>query len=155
VTWKTVGGALPTRKFGPITAEMLVRYAAASGDFNPIHYDQDYAWAAGYRDVFAQGMQLAAFLSTYVADLLGPRSVRRFGVTFRTQVWIGAVLTCSGEVTQVNPSEGGRHVVLRLALTSDDGVVAVVGESEHEVPANAWESPRSEPQTLTSQGGGQ
>ena len=40
--------AFPTLQLPPITKEQLVRYAGASGDFNPIHYDADFARQAGY-----------------------------------------------------------------------------------------------------------
>jgi acyl dehydratase len=152
VTWKQVGGALPTRSFGPVTSETLVRYAGAAGDFNPIHYDQDYAVSVGYRGVFAHGMYQAALLSTYVADLLGADAVRRFGVKFRDQVWLGATLTCSGEVTEVNRLVDGVRVAVRLSLTSDEGAVVVVGDAELKVPARVWDAPPVRDHALTSQG---
>ncbi|MEU1515188.1 MaoC/PaaZ C-terminal domain-containing protein [Streptomyces sp. NPDC005811] len=154
MTWKQAGGALPTRVFGPVTSEMLVKYSGASGDFNPIHYDKDYAVAAGYRGVFAQGMYQAALLSTYVADLFGTDAVRRFSVKFRDQVWLGASLTCAGEVTEVTPREDGVRVAVQLSLTSDEGAVVVVGDAELEVPARVWDAPPVTDQALTSQGVG-
>ncbi|MFJ3779016.1 MaoC/PaaZ C-terminal domain-containing protein [Streptomyces sp. NPDC090075] len=154
MTWKQTGGALPARVFGPVTSEMLVKYSGASGDFNPIHYDKDYAVAAGYRGVFAQGMFQAALLSTFVADLFGSGAVRRFAVKFRDQVWLGAILTCAGEVTEVTPGEDGVRVAVRLSLTSDEGAVVVVGDAELEVPARVWDAPPVADQALMSQGVG-
>jgi len=147
VTWKTVGGTAPPRNFGPVTTATLVRYAGASGDFNPMHYDQDYAKAAGYPGVFAQGMYLAALLSTYVAELFAARSVRRFGVTFRSQVWVGAMLTCSCDVIEVRPCDDGVRVVVSLELRADTGSVAVAGEAELHVSDEMWahEDPNDEP----------
>jgi acyl dehydratase len=89
----------------PLTRTMFVRYAGASGDFNPMHYDNTLARAAGYPSVFSQGMHSAALLASFAVDWLGAETVRRFAVRFREQVWPGDVLTCSGEVTAVGQNE--------------------------------------------------
>ena len=51
-----LGDAAEPRTFGPITRTDIVRYAGASGDFNPIHWNEEFAKSAGYPGVFAQGM---------------------------------------------------------------------------------------------------
>src|SRR4030088_1447296 len=89
------------RDFGPLTRQMFVRYAGASGDLNPMHYDDQLAQSAGYPSVFAQGMFCAALRAGFATDWLGAGSVRRFSVRFREQVWPGDVLTCSGVVAAV------------------------------------------------------
>src|SRR5271168_5478941 len=94
-----VGVQAPVREFGPLTRQMFVRYAGASGDLNPMHYDDEFARSAGHRSVFAQGMFSAALLAGFATDWLGAGCVRRFGVRFREQVWPGDVLICSGSVT--------------------------------------------------------
>ena len=72
------------RTVGPLGVADFVRYAGASGDFNPLHYDEATARAAGFRSVFAQGMFSAGVLGAYVADWFGaatgaplPGAVRR------------------------------------------------------------------------------
>lgn len=57
----------------PITSRQLVMYAGASGDFNPIHYDQDYARSAGLGGVIAHGMLTMAIAGRCVTDWAGPR----------------------------------------------------------------------------------
>src|SRR5205823_876970 len=49
-TWEelTVGTECAPREFGPLTRTDFVRYQGASGDFNPIHHDDDFAQSAGY-----------------------------------------------------------------------------------------------------------
>ena len=100
VTALSVGVQAPPREFGPLTRQMFVRYAGASGDLNPMHYDDQLAQSAGYPSVFAQGMFSAALLAGFATDWLGAGGVRRFGVRFREQVWPGDVLTCSGNVSR-------------------------------------------------------
>ena len=50
---------------------MFVRYAGASGDFNPIHWNEDFAKSAGYPGVFAQGMFTAGVLGTFLTNWVG------------------------------------------------------------------------------------
>ena len=94
----TVGTDAPPREYGPITRTDIVAYQGASGDFNPIHHDDEFAQSAGYPGAFSVGMLQAGILASYVTDWLGARNVRTFGVQFREQVWPGDQLVCSGQV---------------------------------------------------------
>lgn len=91
-----VGQRAEPRTYGPITSETIVRYSAASGDLNPMHYDKDFAQQAGYPTVFSQGMNSAALLGSFLSDWFEPAWIRRFGVRFRELVWPGDLLECSG-----------------------------------------------------------
>ena len=132
-----VGMQAPTREFGPRTRQMFVRYAGASGDLNPMHYDDQLAQSAGYPSVFAQGMFSAALLAGFATDWLGAASARRFGVRFREQVWPGDVLTCSGVITAVSAESDAERVSVELAATRQAGGVAITGTAEFLNPRNA------------------
>ena len=132
-----VGAQAPSREFGPLTLQMFVRYAGASGDLNPMHYDDQLAQSAGYPSVFAQGMFSAALLAGFATDWLGADNVRRFGVRFREQVWPGDVLTCSGTVTAVSVEPDADRVSVELTATRQTGGVAIVGSADFLVPRNA------------------
>jgi acyl dehydratase len=112
----------------------FVRYQGASGDFNPIHHDEEYAKSAGFPSVFSVGMLQAGILGTYVTDWLGPTNVRRFGFQFREQVWPGDTLTCTGEVTKRYEEDGDRKVDLELLCTRQDGGTAIKGWATFAVP---------------------
>src|ERR1700722_19133145 len=127
----------PARHFGPLTRQMFARYAGASGDLNPMHYDDQLAQSAGYRSVFAQGMFSAALLAGFATDWLGADRVRRFGVRFREQVWPGDVLTCSGVVTAVSAESDAERVSVELTATRQTGGVAITGTADFLVPRNA------------------
>jgi acyl dehydratase len=129
-----VGEKAEARDYGPLTTRMFVRYAGASGDFNPMHYDDTLARAAGYPSVFSQGMHSAALLASFAVDWLGAESIRRFTVRFREQVWPGDVLTCSGEITAVSPNEGGLLVTAELSATRQAGGEAVSASTDFLVP---------------------
>jgi acyl dehydratase len=122
---KAVGEKAEAREYGPLTTRMFAQYAGASGDFNPMHYDDTLARAAGYPSVFAQGMLSAALLASFAVDWLGADTVRRFAVRFREQVWPGDVLTCSGEITAISVNENGRLVTAELTAARATGGVAI------------------------------
>jgi acyl dehydratase len=115
---------------------MFVRYAGASGDLNPMHYDDEFARSAGHPSVFAQGMFSAALLAGFATDWLGAGNVRHFGIRFREQVWPGDVLTCSGTVTAVVEEPDADRVSVELAATRQTGGIAVTGRAEFLIRRN-------------------
>lgn len=135
-TLPAVGDAGPTRAYGPITRTDIVRYAGASGDFNPIHHDEGFATAAGFPSVFSIGMLQAGILGGWATGWLGADHVRRLATRFREQVWPGDVLTCAGTVTAVEPHPDGGHTVeVELTCTRQTGGVAIAGAATFHVPA--------------------
>ncbi|MGQ0566899.1 MAG: MaoC/PaaZ C-terminal domain-containing protein, partial [Gemmobacter sp.] len=78
--------------FGPVTRTDLVRYAGASGDFNPLHHDPDFARAAGLPDVIAHGMYSAGLVASAVERRFGVGAMARYAVRFRAPVRVGDVL---------------------------------------------------------------
>lgn len=129
-----VGTTAEPRTFGPLSTAMFVRYSGASGDLNPMHYDDTLARAAGNPSVFSQGMHQSALLATFATDWLGAQNVRRFGVRFREQVWPGDVLTCTGVVTSVEISpEGHQLLVVELTCTRQTGGIAISGSAEFRI----------------------
>ncbi len=127
----------PVKEFGPLTRQMFVRYSGASGDLNPMHYDDEFARSAGHPSVFAQGMFSAALLAGFATDWLGAANVRRFGVRFREQVWPGDVLTCAGTVTEVSEESDAARLTVEFTATRQTGGVAITGTGEFLVPRNA------------------
>ncbi|MFJ8861834.1 MaoC/PaaZ C-terminal domain-containing protein [Streptomyces sp. NPDC102451] len=123
-------GDTAQRTFGPLTLTDIVRYAGASGDFNPLHHDEEAAKAAGFAGIFSIGMFTAALVGTFATDWLGAESIRRITTRFKEQVWPGDTLTVSGTVTAVRPADGGSTVEVELACTRDRGGAAVAGSAE-------------------------
>jgi acyl dehydratase len=125
-----IGAQIEPRSFGPLTKAMFVRYAGASGDFNPMHYDEEFASKAGFPTVFAHGMLQAAFLATFATDWLGAENIRRFHVRFREQVWPGDVLTCTGKITGIEESPAGNVVSVDLTGVRQPGSVVITGSAD-------------------------
>ncbi|MES9618030.1 MaoC family dehydratase [Streptomyces tuirus] len=98
-----VGTELPAQTF-PVTRETLVRYAGASGDFNPIHWNERFAKEVGLPDVIAHGMFTMAEAIRVVTDWTGdPGAVVEYGVRFTKPVVVpnddqGAVIEVAGKV---------------------------------------------------------
>jgi acyl dehydratase len=136
-TWdELVEGAGPrSREYGPLTRTDFVRYQGASGDFNPIHHDEEFAKSAGYPRVFSVGMLQAGILATYCTDWLGAEHVRRFSVQFREQVWPGDHLVCSATVAAKHDGGDGRTVDLDVLVTRvESGGTAIKGTATFVVP---------------------
>ena len=131
----TEGTKGPRREVGPLTRTDFVRYQGASGDFNPIHHDEDFAKSAGFPTVFSVGMLQAGILGCYCTDWLGAENVRRYSVQFREQVWPGDVVVCSGTVTRKYEDGGERKVDVDLVCTRQaSGGAAIKGEATFVVP---------------------
>ncbi|MFF4409050.1 MaoC family dehydratase [Streptomyces sp. NPDC002536] len=98
-----VGTELPSQTF-PVARETLVRYAGASGDFNPIHWNEKFAKEVGLPDVIAHGMFTMAEAIRVVTDWAGdPAAVVDYGVRFTKPVVVpnddkGALLEVSAKV---------------------------------------------------------
>ncbi|WNO72933.1 MaoC family dehydratase [Streptomyces sp. AM8-1-1] len=99
-----VGTELPAQSF-PVTRATLVQYAGASGDFNPIHWNEKFATEVGLPDVIAHGMFTMAEAVRVVTDWVGdPGAVVEYGVRFTRPVIVpndekGALIEVSGKVS--------------------------------------------------------
>ncbi|MEU1040354.1 MaoC family dehydratase [Streptomyces sp. NPDC005907] len=98
-----IGTELPAQVF-PVTRATLVRYAGASGDFNPIHWNEKFAVEVGLPDVIAHGMFTMAEAVRVVTDWVGdPGAVVEYGVRFTRPVVVpnddhGATIEVSAKV---------------------------------------------------------
>ena len=130
----SVGDSAEPRTFGPITRTDIVRYAGASGDFNPIHHDEVFAASAGFPTVFSIGMLQAALLATFATDWLGANNIRRYRVRFQEQVWPGDELTCKGIIGRAEPASDGTHVEVDLTCSRQTGGAAIIGAAAFILP---------------------
>lgn len=106
----------------------LVRYAGASGDFNPIHWSERTARSAGLPDVIAHGMfTMGAVASTLTSWGDDPAAVLDYGTRFTKPVVVPdgkqVELAVAGEVTDADP-ETRRVVVTLTVRCGDDRVLS-------------------------------
>ncbi|MCF3119980.1 MaoC family dehydratase [Streptomyces arenae] len=123
-----VGTELPAQSF-PVTRATLVRYAGASGDFNPIHWNEKFAVEVGLPDVIAHGMFTMAEAIRVVTDWVGdPAAVVEYGVRFTKPVVVpnddkGATIDVSAKVAV--KLDGNRVRVDLLAKSGDQKVLGM------------------------------
>ena len=125
------GDELPAQTF-PVRRLDLVKYAGASGDFNPIHWNERFARSVGLPDVIAHGMFTMAEAIRVVTDWCGdPGMVVEYPVRFSKPVVVpdgvdadsGARLTVSGKIGAVN--EDGTVRVDLTAMSGEDKVLGL------------------------------
>jgi len=112
----------------------IVKYAGASGDFNPIHHDDTFAQGAGgYPTDFGHGMLSMGLTGRLLTDWVGPTALKKFGVRFVRQVWPGDTLTAKGEVTAVSEEGGKQMATIKLETVNQKGEPVVMGEAVAEL----------------------
>lgn len=127
-----------------LTRESLVRYAGASGDFNPIHYRDDVAERVGLPGVLAHGMLTMGIAGSVVADALGDAGqILEYGVKFTKPVVVdpeaGADLSVRAVVGAVD-ADG----TARIDLTVAHGETRVLGKAQLRVRVGAEPRERGE-----------
>ena len=121
------GDALPEQTF-TVTRADLVRYAGASGDFNPIHWSERVATSVGLPGVIAHGMFTMALAARALDTWAGaPGRVRELGCKFTKPVVVpdddtGVTVSVKGTVTQV--TDDAAHIALEVTC----GDVKVLGQ---------------------------
>ena len=125
----TIGTELQPLVKGPISREDLKRYAAASGDPNPMHTDDEFARNAGYPGVFAHGMLSMGYLGEFLVQAGGVGSIRRFRARFAKLTWPGDVVTCRGRVTAVRDEAAARLVECDIWTENQEGERKLVGSA--------------------------
>ncbi len=112
-----------------LTRTDLVRYAGASGDFNPMHHDEVKATKAGMPSVFGHGMLSMAILGRALTDWLGAGALQSYRVRFVKQTWPGNTVSTRITVTDAREADGDRVVELDCELVNDDGDTVVAGSA--------------------------
>ena len=123
----------------PITQEQLRRYSEASGDYNPIHLDQQAAQQVGLDGVIAHGMLSMAFLGQFVnqqiADIPGAR-IEHLKVRFLNMVRLGETLACQGKVKARTIHEDlSQSIAIECWAQNQKGDKVTTGEAVVIIPA--------------------
>ena len=112
-----------------LSRDSLVRYAGASGDFNPIHYRDDVAKSVGLEGVLAHGMLTMGLAVAPVSAWLGDRGfVSSFQVRFTKPVYVpadgGVTVVVSVSLAKVDEPIAG-SATLALSVTTQDGTTVL------------------------------
>jgi 3-hydroxybutyryl-CoA dehydratase len=111
-----------------ITEEMVQLFAKVSGDFNPIHLDEEFAKKTRFGRRIAHGMISAALISRVLAMKLGPGGIY-LGQTlkFLKPIYIGDVVTIDATVTVLREEKGIASIATTVKNQNDE--LCVKGEA--------------------------
>jgi acyl dehydratase len=113
-----------------LSRTQIVMYAGASGDYNPVHTDNEFVTkVAGYPGVFAHGMLTMGLTGRLLTDTVGDGRLKRYGVRFVKQVWPGDTLTATAKVTAIREENGEHLVDLDITTTNQNGEAVVTGSA--------------------------
>jgi len=104
------------------TTQQLVMWAGAVGDYQPIHYDKDFAQSRGLAGVIVHGQLVGAFLGQLMTDWIGEKgALRKLSCSYKGMNYPGEVIAFKGKVTR-KYVEGGQHFIeCRLWAENPEG----------------------------------
>ena len=118
------------------TTRQLVMWAGASGDYNPIHYDKDFAQSRGLPGVVVQGQLVANFLGQLVTDWMGEQGVlKKLSCSYKGMNYPGEPVICKGKVTKKYVTDGEHYVECSLWAENAKGEKTVTGSTIVIMPA--------------------
>ena len=132
-----VGDAIPALVKLPVSHLQLVRYAGASGDFNPLHTDPKIGELVGVGGIIAHGMLVMGFVGQLLSDYVGPTALRKFDVRFKAMTRIDDVITCTGTITEKYETDTEARIVGKVQATDQNGELKVAGTFVAAVPHRA------------------
>ncbi len=113
-----------------LSRTQIVMYAGASGDYNPVHTDNEFVTkVAGYPGVFAHGMLSMGLTGRLLTDTVGDGRLTKYGVRFVKQVWPGDTLTAKATVAAIREDNGEHLVDLDVVTTNQNGDAVITGSA--------------------------
>ena len=123
-----MGYQIPAKSIEPLNQNDLVKYAKASGDFNPIHLDKEFAKTMGFDDVIAHGMLIMAHLGNIIANSNYVSFLKHFSVQFCSVTRLKEKLICKGEVSKIEKNNQKKIITLKLKVLNLSGEVKILGK---------------------------
>ena len=147
VFWEDVqeGEALPSFTY-ELSLLRLVAFVRASGLYDYVHFDGNYARAAGARDAFISTPHVAGLFGRLLTDWSGPEAnVRSLTFGMRTQSCTDDILTVTGRVGRRYRGEDGAYMVdlADLNIAHAHAPKAVVGSATMALPSRSGATARS------------
>jgi acyl dehydratase len=122
---------------GPVSAIDLALYAAASGDRNPLHLDEQQARRAGFDQPLVHGMLSMAYVGRLFTDAFGPGSLIRLQTRFTGTAARGSTLFIRAELRE-HGSDAAHYAV---RVTGDAGLEVITGSALVGTPARPTAAP--------------
>jgi acyl dehydratase len=113
-----------------------VQWAGASGDFYEIHYNKDFALAAGLPDVILHGRLKSAYLGQMLTDWVGLQGkLKKYNVRYRGMDFPDQGLTCKGKVTKKYVQDSEHLVELDIWTENPQGEKTITGAALVSLPS--------------------
>ena len=114
-----------------ITSEQVLLYAEASGDFNPIHVNKEFAENSQFGRNIAHGMMIAATISESMSLTFGEswHHSGKVKIRFRSPAYPGDTVTTSGQIQKMIASEEGTEIKCSVLVTNQTGETLISGSS--------------------------
>ena len=129
-----VGDEIPALIKEPITEVQIVKYAGASGDFNPLHIVHSFGEKAGFGGVIAHGMLIMGFLGQMLTSGLPGSFIKKFGVNFKAITKPGDTITCSGKVVNKFVEGADPCIELEVVAKNQRGETPATGRATAILP---------------------
>ena len=130
----TEGEEIPQLKKN-CSSQQLVLWAAGSGDFYQIHYDQDFAKGTGLSGIIVHGALKNAFLGQLLHDWIGEQGVlKKFGCSYRGMDLPNQDIVCKGVVTKKYEKDGEKLVDLEIWTENPKGQKTTPGTATVKLP---------------------
>lgn len=130
-----VGDEMPELVKGPLLKLQHVMYAGASGDFNPLHTDDDFAKAVGMKDgVIAHGMLIMGFVGQAITGWVPKKYLKKFGVRFSGMTKPGSTIRITGRVTDKRVERGENIICCEVVARDETEDVKITGHFEASLP---------------------
>ncbi|MEW5853904.1 MAG: MaoC/PaaZ C-terminal domain-containing protein, partial [Myxococcota bacterium] len=134
-----IGDPIPSLQKPPITRTQIAKYAAASGDYGPLHVDEEVARASGYGSVFAHGMIAMAYVGEMMERWLGNGRVAHINVRFMKIIWPGDVLSAKGVVVRKSHEDKSHRIDCDVWVQNQNHDIVLRGQAFCVVYQNAQE----------------
>ena len=121
-----IGQVLPELNAGTINHNQIVKYAGASGDFNPIHHNIEFAQKVGLKGTIAHGMFIMAQIGRACIFWIEQRQVYSFGVKFKKMTQMGEIIVCYGKVKRKDDQK--KTVTIFVEAKNTEGEVKASGD---------------------------
>jgi acyl dehydratase len=125
-----VGDSLPSVEKDPVTTTQLVRYAGASGDFNPLHTDDAVAQKAGLKGVIAQGLLIMGFVGQAITGWVPRHQLKRFQVRFKGMTFPGDTISVGATVAEKVSEGQNLRILCHTEAKDQNGEIKLSGQFE-------------------------
>ena len=129
-----IGDSIPTVEKAPVSKDQLWRYGGASGDFNPLHMDDEWGEMAGMGGRIAHGMLIMGFVGQAITNYVPKKNLKKFSVRFGGMTKLDDVITISGSITDKRTENGENIVTGEVKAIDQNGDTKVSGSFDAALP---------------------